>query len=113
MLEISQERLARSIGVTFQQIQKYEKGQNRIGASRLLQLARALKTPVAAFFEEAPGGDGRGADNVVPMAALLATPEAIQLQTAFNRIDDVATRRRIVELVQTLSHPAAGNGDHG
>jgi len=103
MLGVSQENLAAGVGVTFQQIQKYEKGQNRVGASRLLQLSRALSAPVGYFFEGAPGAtDDAGAPPPPDAASLLATPEAVKLATAFAQVADAATRRRIVDLVQAL-----------
>ena len=101
MLGVSQENLAARVGVTFQQVQKYEKGQNRVGASRLLQLSRALSAPVGYFFEGAPGGDD-GETPAVDPAALLATPEAVNLAVAFSRVADAGTRRKIVDLVQAL-----------
>lgn len=106
MLGVSQESLAAQVGVTFQQIQKYEKGQNRIGASRLFQLARALSAPVGYFFEGAPGAAAE-ADPAPNVAALLSTPESVQLATAFARVADAGTRRRIVDLVQALVSDAA------
>ncbi len=106
MLGVSQEKLAAQVGVTFQQIQKYEKGQNRIGASRLLQLSRALSAPVGYFFEGAPGSAADAA-TAPDVASLLATPEAVQLATAFAQVADAATRRRIVDLVQALVSGAA------
>lgn len=110
LIGMSQERLGDSLGITFQQVQKYEKGTNRIGASRLQQIASTLGAPVAYFFEEAPGGevngfsDGAGADYV---ADFLTSAEGLQLTRAFVRIRDPKVRRRIVDLVASLADAAA------
>jgi transcriptional regulator with XRE-family HTH domain len=106
---LSQEKLGTALGITFQQIQKYEKGTNRIGASRLQQISRALGVPVSYFFEDAPGGvdgaDGSGfaesGGNYV--SDLLATSDGLQLTKAFLRIRDAKVRRRLVELVVALA----------
>lgn len=103
MLGVSQEALAARIGVTFQQIQKYEKGQNRIGASRLYQLADSLGVPVGHFYEGLPGvGEAH-----VPMDAAVLTaltsPEGVQLHMAFARISSAGTRRRIIELMSSMA----------
>ncbi len=109
MLGVSQEALAARIGVTFQQIQKYEKGQNRVGASRLYQLAAALESPVEFFFEGLNGAAGLDADDETSKAALamLSTPEGVQLHLAFSRIASANTRRRIVDLLAALTTEAA------
>lgn len=104
---MSQERLGDSLGVTFQQVQKYEKGTNRIGASRLQNIAKVLGVPVSYFFEGAPSEDG-GVDGFAENAQtpyafdILSTPEGIQLAKAFSQIEDARVRRRVVELVMTL-----------
>ncbi len=103
MLGVSQENLAARIGVTFQQVQKYEKGQNRVGASRLLQLSRALQAPVGYFFEGAPGGDAEAPSAPLPdSASLLTSPEALQLAIAFSHVADAGARRKIVDLVKAM-----------
>ncbi|GAA4521512.1 helix-turn-helix transcriptional regulator [Chelativorans composti] len=108
MLGLSQERLGESLGITFQQIQKYEKGTNRVGASRLQAIASVLNTPVSFFFEGAP----EGVDERMPKAAEEGTPyvadflntsEGIQLNRAFARISDPKVRRKILELVKALA----------
>lgn len=107
-LGVSQEALAKRLGVTFQQIQKYEKGQNRIGASRLWQLSRELAAPVDYFFEDIDERlDAAAGPNPLEF---VSTPEGLQLNLAFNRIRDPQTRRRIVELVSTLAEGAASVG---
>ena len=108
LVGMSQEKLGEALGLTFQQVQKYEKGSNRISASRLQQIAQALGVPVTFFFEGAPvdkpeleGGFGEP-----PQADfsfdLLSTPDGIQLAKAFMSIDDPKIRRRVVDLVSTL-----------
>ena len=112
MLGISQEKLGEHLGITFQQIQKYEKGANRIGASRLQEIARVLDTPVAFFFEDAPGtaaggqkgfSEADGADYVVDF---LSSAEGLQLNRAFIKIKDAKVRRKIVEMVRALADDA-------
>ncbi|WAJ29048.1 helix-turn-helix domain-containing protein [Antarcticirhabdus aurantiaca] len=116
MLGMSQEKLGESLGITFQQVQKYEKGSNRIGASRLQKISEVLSVPVAFFFEELPSGeaqidgfaDGGQADYVVDF---LSTAEGLQLNRAFVRIGDAKVRRRIIDLVRTLADSAPGADD--
>ena len=109
LLGMSQERLAEQIGVTFQQVQKYEKGTNRVGASRLQAIASILDAPVSFFFEDAPGqGSGQtggfsednGASYVVDF---ISSSEGLQLNRAFVRITDPKVRRKIIDLVRTLA----------
>lgn len=112
MLGMSQEKLGTQLGITFQQIQKYEKGTNRIGASRLQHISTVLSVPVAFFFEDAPATPGASpglsesaSSNYV--VNFLSSSEGIQLNKAFVRIRDPKLRRRIIDLVRA----AAGN-DH-
>ena len=109
MLGMSQEKLGESLGITFQQIQKYEKGTNRIGASRLQHIARVLSVPVSFFFEDAPGAP---ADQPSGMAEpksthyvvdFLSSAEGLQLNKAFIRIKDSKLRRKIIDLVRALA----------
>ena len=113
LIGMSQEALGDSLGLTFQQVQKYEKGQNRIGASRLHRIAIALQVPVGFFFEgllDAPsaGADAPSETTVPPLdpMSFIASPEGLQLNLAFQRIEDTATRRKIVDLVETLARAA-------
>jgi transcriptional regulator with XRE-family HTH domain len=112
MMGMSQEKLGESLGITFQQIQKYEKGTNRVGASRLQAIASILSVPVAFFFEDAPGeegGSGRGFSEDASTAFAMefcSTTEGLQLNRAFVKIADVKVRRKIVELVKSLSDDA-------
>ena len=108
MQGVSQEKLGEALGVTFQQVQKYEKGTNRIGASRMQQIAEVLKVPVAFFFEDAPAGVAPSAGMAEPTATnyvvdFLSTPDGIQLNRAFVRITNPALRRRVIEMVRTLA----------
>ena len=108
MLSMSQEKLGEHLGITFQQIQKYEKGTNRIGASRLQHIARVLSVPVAFFFEDAPGAPAktagmaelRSANHIVDF---LSSSEGIQLNKAFVRIKDAKLRRRVIDLVRAMA----------
>ncbi|MBN9020093.1 MAG: helix-turn-helix transcriptional regulator [Rhizobiales bacterium] len=107
MQGMSQEKLGESLGITFQQIQKYEKGTNRIGASRLQHIASVLEVPVSFFFEDAPGAATEpGFAESRPAAFVtdfLASAEGLQLNKAFVRIKDAKLRRRIVELVRSIA----------
>ncbi len=110
MLGMSQGKLGQLLGVTFQQVQKYEKGSNRISASRLRQASHVLDVPVEFFYEGAPTPPPDGAEasetTMQPFdVAFLATTEGFQLNRAFLRIRDPKVRRRIVELVVSLAPP--------
>ncbi len=103
----SQERLGEALGVTFQQVQKYEKGANRISASRMQRLAEVLGVHVSYFFEGAPkeGGlvGGFAEDGQAPYDAdVMHTPEGVQLARAFAMIEDPKVRRRVVDLVHAM-----------
>lgn len=106
MLGMSQEKLGESLGITFQQIQKYEKGTNRVGASRLQAISGILGVPVSFFFEDAPGhaaangfAESQTTDYVVDF---LSSTEGLQLNRAFVKIRDPKIRRKVVDLVKTL-----------
>ena len=107
MIGMSQERLGSELGLTFQQIQKYEKGLNRIGASRLYALSRILDVPIQYFFDEMPSElnseSDLSSDQRIDADALLTTPESVQLSIAFSQIKDASTRRRLSELVRSLA----------
>ena len=103
LLGMSQEALAARLGLTFQQIQKYEKGQNRIGASRLYRIAQTLDAPIDFFFEDLPEQPGALMSDGANPLEFVATPEGLQLNLAFSRVRDTATRRKIVELVEALA----------
>jgi transcriptional regulator with XRE-family HTH domain len=108
MLGMSQEKLGDALGLTFQQVQKYEKGTNRIGASRLQQIAIILQVPVAFFFEGAPTlhtqPEGmKEAPSPAYVSDFLATSEGLALTKAFTRIKQPKLRRRIVDLVEEIA----------
>ena len=110
MLGMSQEKLGNNLGLTFQQVQKYEKGTNRIGASRLQQISQILQVPVSFFFEGAPAHanaarvDGMGeAPSPAYVSDFLATSDGLALTKAFMRISDSKLRRRIVDLVEQIA----------
>ncbi len=110
LLGMSQEKLGEHLGLTFQQVQKYEKGVNRIGASRLFDLSRVLGVPVQFFYDEAPadliepslapGFAERPAESYV--IEFLSTREGMELNKAFVKISDPRVRRSVVDLVRTL-----------
>ena len=108
MLGMSQEKLGEALGLTFQQIQKYEKGTNRVGASRIQQIAEVLQVPVSFLFEGGPttsaGRDTFGEGNSPAYVAdFLATSEGLALTRAFTRIGDSKLRRSIVDLVEQIA----------
>ncbi len=112
LLGMSQEKLGRAIGLTFQQIQKYERGVNRVGASRLFNLGRALDVPVSFFFEDlspaAAGGGKRRARGLseAPAPALepdaLSKRETVELIRAYYRVTDPKLRKRVLDLLKAL-----------
>jgi transcriptional regulator with XRE-family HTH domain len=103
---MSQERLAELLGVTFQQVQKYEKGVNRIAVSRLWDIANALELPVARFFD---GVSSRGVAEAKQefVDDALSTPEGAQLMALFASIKSQRLRRRVLDLVRTLTEEAS------
>ena len=108
MLGMSQEKLGESLGITFQQIQKYEKGTNRVGASRLQNISSILNVPVSFFFEDAPGDQSNPSGMAEASSSnyvvdFLSSSEGLQLNRAFVKIADPKVRRRIVDLVKTLA----------
>lgn len=112
LINMSQEKLGERLGLTFQQVQKYEKGTNRIGASRLQQISEILSVPVSYFFEGAPqrigdattpGGGFSEARSSTYVVDFLSTTDGLQLNKAFIRIQDQKVRRKIVELVKALA----------
>jgi transcriptional regulator with XRE-family HTH domain len=111
IIGMSQEKLGEKMNLTFQQIQKYEKGTNRIGASRLFQLSRILDVPVGYFFEDAfagavPAASHQGLHEPEQEGYLLDflnTREGLDLNKAFAKIHDPKVRRRVIDLVRALS----------
>ena len=118
LLGMSQERLAHLLGLTFQQIQKYERGVNRIGSSRLYELGQILHVPVSFFFDAMPDSDDRAQDLLAPGLAeeaaaftfdddrglALDKRETLELVRAYNRIPDPAVRKRLFELAKALAN---------
>jgi transcriptional regulator with XRE-family HTH domain len=106
MVGFSQEKVADALGLTFQQVQKYEKGTNRISASRLHQLAGVLQVPIPFFFEGAPQQSAKSqgkAESPNFVTDFLATDDGRTLTRAFMRIEDAKLRRRIVNLVEQVA----------
>lgn len=108
MLGMSQEKLGDALSLTFQQVQKYEKGTNRIGASRLQQISGILQVPVSFFFEGAPQtGEAPAGMNEAPspayVADFLTTSDGLTLTKAFMQIKNPKLRRRIVDLVEQIA----------
>lgn len=105
MLNMSQEKLGEALGVTFQQIQKYEGGVNRIAAGRLQQICSVLDAPMGFFFEGASTGANACApcadDSYVHLDEFLSRPEALALMRHFNRIRDREVRRKILDMVES------------
>lgn len=112
---MSQDRLGRLLGLTFQQIQKYEKGANRIGAGRLFAIAQVLDTPVQYFFDElppearaslpstAPECEAEDLPDDIRVSDFVATAEGLELNRSFHRITDLATRRHLASLVRSVA----------
>jgi transcriptional regulator with XRE-family HTH domain len=102
---MSQGKLGESLGITFQQIQKYEKGTNRISAGRLQHIAKVLSVPVSFFFEDAPvtPTESGGLAETHHVVDFLSSSEGIQLNKAFVRIKDTRLRRRVIDLVTAMA----------
>lgn len=109
MIGMSQEKLGDRLGITFQQIQKYEKGTNRVGASRLQSIASHLEVPVSFFFDDAPGletAKPSGLSEEVStnyVVDFVSSLEGLQLNRAFVKISDPKVRRKIIDLVRALA----------
>ena len=107
MLGMSQEKLGEALGLTFQQVQKYEKGTNRVGASRIQQISEILQVPVSFLFEGGPGGNVNAegfseAPSPAYVSDFLATSDGLALTKAFMKVTDSKVRRRIVDLVEAM-----------
>jgi transcriptional regulator with XRE-family HTH domain len=108
MLGMSQEKLGEGLGITFQQVQKYEKGANRVGASRLQHIAEVLNVPIPFFFEGGPGAMSANPELLGDAASeFLGSRECVALATAFSAIEDKRVRQSILGLVQSLAAEAA------
>jgi len=118
MLDMSQTDLANALGLTFQQVQKYEKGANRVSASRLQHLSQILQVPVSFFFEGAPAAFGASqpakataeAPSPIYVADFLATSDGLSLVKAFMCIEDAKLRRAVVRLVEGIA-PETGSSN--
>ncbi|WP_294538886.1 helix-turn-helix transcriptional regulator [uncultured Rhodoblastus sp.] len=115
LIGMSQEKLGEALGLTFQQVQKYEKGANRISASRLQQISEALNIPLAYFFKGAPVSDGVVSGGFAESGSednfasdFVMTAEGLSLNRAFARIADPKVRKKIVDLVTTLAEGSKG-----
>jgi len=114
MISMSQEKLGERLGLTFQQVQKYEKGANRVGASRLYAISKILEVPVEFFFADMPDnialieknsdiGGMAEPDETAFVMDFVSSSEGLQLNTAFKKIGSQETRRKIVDLIKTLA----------
>ncbi|HYZ34565.1 MAG TPA: helix-turn-helix transcriptional regulator [Crenalkalicoccus sp.] len=112
LLGMSQEKLGEALGLTFQQVQKYERGVNRIGASRLFDLARVLDVPIGFFFDDMPEAmGGSAARRAVGFADTqesfeddtLRRRETLELVRAYYRITDTSVRKRVFDLIKSLA----------
>ena len=116
LLGLSQEKLGAALGLTFQQVQKYEKGTNRIGASRLQEISKALNTAPSYFFDGAPMGttSETGETGVEGLSAafitdFIGTAEGVQLNKAFARIKNAQVRKRVIDLVSAIADSDEGS----
>jgi len=103
LIGMSQEKLGELLGITFQQVQKYEKGSNRVSASRLYYLAQILGVPVQFFFDELPEAGNQAGMSEVGMTDLLSSSEVSQLARAFSEISDPVARRAIMGMVKQFA----------
>jgi transcriptional regulator with XRE-family HTH domain len=111
-VRVSQERLAEQLGLTFQQVQKYEKGANRVSASKLYEIARALQASIEFFFRGLPEPSvmqmGMADNDDRPFVHdFITTPEGQELASEFPKIQDPMIRKRVLELVKSLAEERA------
>lgn len=113
MISMSQERLGELLGLTFQQVQKYEKGVNRIGAGRLFEIARILGVPIQYFYEsvteQLANAPGFGERDSQPVLEFVSSGDGLQLSLAFMRIKDPKVRKRVLDLVKSLAEDSGEN----
>jgi len=107
-LGISQEKLAEAVGLTFQQIQKYERAANRVSASKLWDIARALRSPISYFYEGLTEMSEAGEAPRESMQDFLLTPDGLELAACFPRIHSPRLRRKVLELVRALVETREG-----
>ncbi|MCV9963208.1 helix-turn-helix domain-containing protein [Pararhizobium sp. BT-229] len=103
MLGLSQEKLGDSLGITFQQVQKYEKGTNRVGASRLQNIASILGVPISFFFEETTVAGADAPNEITDISLFISSSEGLALNRAFMSIPDPAVRQSIVKLAKSVA----------
>jgi len=103
LIGMNQETLARALGLTFQQVQKYEGGANRISASRLAQIAGVLGVPISYFFSDLEPGDATATPQEVETRERLQRPETIELIRCYYAIPDPATRRQFLDMVKAVA----------
>lgn len=106
LIGMSQERLGDLLGLTFQQVQKYEKGVNRIGAGRLFEVSRILNVPIDFFYEGVNtllGQPGATEPDGAPVMEFVSSGEGLQLSLAFMKIKDAKVRKRVLDLVKSLA----------
>jgi len=104
LIGMSQERLGDLLGLTFQQVQKYEKGVNRIGAGRLFEVSRILNVPIDFFYEGVNAAQpGAGEPEGAPVMEFVSSGEGLQLSLAFMKIKDSKVRKRVLDLVKSLA----------
>lgn len=115
LLGLSQEKLGEAVGITFQQLQKYERGSNRISASRLYNLAQVLNVPVSFFFDDMTPGEEIGGDTAQPTETdefeSMAKRETLELVRAYYRIGDPSVRKRTFDLVKALGGEVRDSAD--
>jgi transcriptional regulator with XRE-family HTH domain len=104
LIGMNQETLARALGLTFQQVQKYEGGANRVSASRLSQIAEILDVPIAYFFSDLSPAGGAATRQEIEARERLQRPETIELIRAYYAIPDQAIRRQFLDMVKTVAH---------
>ena len=107
LIGMSQEKLGDMLGLTFQQVQKYEKGVNRIGAGRLYEISRILGVPIDFFYEGVSPEGGVADSSAAPVMEFVSSGEGLQLSLAFMKIKDPKVRKRVLELVKSLANEAA------
>jgi transcriptional regulator with XRE-family HTH domain len=110
LIGMSQERLGDLLGLTFQQVQKYEKGVNRIGAGRLFEVSRILNVPVDFFYEglaTSPHAANEADAAAPPVMEFVSSGEGLQLSLAFMKIKDARVRKRVLDLVKSLAEEEA------
>ena len=103
LIGMSQERLGDLLGLTFQQVQKYEKGVNRIGAGRLFEIARILGVPIDFFYDGVGASADSAAEAAPPVMEFVSSGEGLQLSLAFMKIKDPKVRKRVLDLVKSLA----------